>query len=364
VHPQNPSSAVPQPSPGAAPDMRPRRGGGSSANASAVGRARADKLALCLFEQLRDRPVADRRFVFRALLGRLARFASNERVDVALRSLAACCAANGERAVSRRSYDAWRRAQSDPREFASAVLIRTTFGSWTKALEALGHDSAGDARARGLVNCGREELIAALRALAPVDGSCLTHTAYLAAARAHNDALPPGAQRFPLAPGAFLRVFGSWARALAAAGLPVSDAARHFADHPNRQAEAPTHGRRNAKVMLGARADYVPERMLSWLQRAARELGSPYLTLKAYDRWAQAVSEAAAARGEVVVVPRAKTIEHRLGWKTALQQAGLISEAERDRLGTGGFSYTDEDLLAGLRRALRHFGGPPSKAAS
>lgn len=163
------------------------------ASAQSLWRARGDRLAMRLYEQLRDRQVADRRFVFRALAGHPARVASDERLDVALRSLIARCYADGGQSVSRRDYDTWCAAQSDPRVFASASFIRPVFGSWTKALQAVGYDSAGDARARGLVAIGgprsEAELIEILRTRAPADGSMLTVPRYMSVARKHNAAL-------------------------------------------------------------------------------------------------------------------------------------------------------------------------------
>lgn len=323
----------------------------TATSAQSLRRARADRLAMCLYEQLRDRPIADRRFVFRALVGRLAAFASDERVDVALRSLSACCDAHGGKSVSRRDYDAWRATQSDPREFASSSFIRAVFGSWTKALEALGHDSAGDVRARGLVSRGgrwsRAELIKVLQTFAPADDSPLSVSRYLRSARAHNGGLRPGEPRAPSDVAPFYRVFGSWTRALKAAGVPSWDAATATAQRWER----------------GSRAHYTPERMLEWIRRAAHELGTDYLTADAYDAWAQRTRDAAAERGDVLLIPRQVSVVRKLGtWTGVLRMAGLGSD-DPDRFRAARGWYTDDAVLNAVRRALRHFGGRPTMEA-
>src|SRR4051794_6361150 len=125
----------------------PPQPAGPSADVTPSHRS-ADAQALASREQLRTRSAADRRVVFLALAGRLASggqsgtTARGKRAELATRSLHLCAEMTG-RVPSRRSYDAWHRAQADRRGWASATASRNTFGSWTRAL-ACGFEPTAD----------------------------------------------------------------------------------------------------------------------------------------------------------------------------------------------------------------------------
>ena len=179
-------------------------------------------MARVLFDVLRDRSEADRRFVYRALAARLGSGPTNpERVQNALNALRVAMDDLGK-PPSRRSYDEWRAGQPDPKSWPSSTAIRNSFGnSWAKAMDALGVSPAPDVLARRLLDrhgYSREEVIQAIQ-------SCIRDTAprhlpwddYRAWA---GEELKQGTKRrLPLSAAVIRKHFGSWGEALKAAGL-------------------------------------------------------------------------------------------------------------------------------------------------
>lgn len=213
-----------------------------------------EALAPNLWDQLKQRSPADRRLVHTALTARLNSAASRVGIGLGALSLAErcvrTCAAELGASPSRREYDAWRAAKSDRRELLSSTAIRSTFGGWTTALEALQLDVApdvlGDALTRRGPRFSDEELLAALRAW-HADTTYSTHTqgSYRAFARRVRGDWATARRRIPLSTAPFVQRFGSWSEARVKAGLPI---------------QRLHHGRR--EDVTGASADLTTDRLL------------------------------------------------------------------------------------------------------
>lgn len=275
-------------------------------------------MALAIWKQLKVRPRADRNIVYLALAGRLlidvsqAKSAKGARMELYRRALRLCTEETG-RVPSRRAYEAWRAALERPDEWPSPTAIRNAFGSWPKALQAAGLDAAPDPRGAALavyrVHYDADALIAALRCWREREPDApLTSAAYHRFVLASRAAGSESDVALPSTPDPFEATFGSWRRALIAAGLAEPRA------RPER--------------WRGPARFYTDEHITACLQRAAVELDVDRLTSAAFHAWADATCRAAAAVGEQLHIPSTKFISDRFGsWRDALVAAGLADDA-------------------------------------
>jgi hypothetical protein len=316
----------------------------------AHGGVGGDAQAVAIWRLLRTRSAADRRVVFLALSGRLGSgvnsgiTSTGQRAELAVRSLLLCASSTG-RAPSRRDYDGWHGKQSDRREWASATTIRNAFGTWTKALAACGLEPSLDVRGRSLAAFGRpfakEELVVALQAwdreAGDGDRSFASYGRFVH--RVRGDWAGDG-RRLPRGLTAFHREYGSWAAALAAAGVELPD------DQHSRGVRS-----------RGARRHYTRDRMIEWLHAASGELNVRRIGMQQYDRWAQDRCAEALAAGNALSIARSNTVTNRFGsWGSALAAAGLISDQQATRVAPAAAVTSEEDMLAALARAIRDAG--------
>jgi hypothetical protein len=310
-----------------------------------------EPIAWTIFQLLRDRSPADRRFVFRAVAARLSAGPTNEpdHVGLCLNALAVCMDAT-QRTPSRRSYDDWRRDQPRPDEWPASTTIRNTFaGSWAKALDALGVEPAPDVLARRLLDIGkgyeREEIIAALRAYAEATTTDkVLENEYQAWARSELKNPERKLKRMPLSTLPIRRVFGSWHQALEQADLldPI-----------------PRHAGRRRTAPRGVGTAYRSHELIASVRQAAESIpGQRRLTMPAYERWRQGEIDQALAGGSAKVIPSSQVVIKRFGsWPRALHQAELIDDEElalaRQR---GPRRLTDREVLDWLVTALSEAG--------
>jgi hypothetical protein len=326
----------------------------------------ADPLALAIFGALRDRPESDRLFVYRALSARCSAGPSEnpERVELALNALALCMQDAGGDAPSRRRYDAWRSEQERPDEWPSSTAIRNTFaGSWAKAIDALGVRPAPDVLARRLLDFTHgykaEEALAAIHAcVAALQPTRLSFATYRQWAREELHNPDRAVERLPLSEQPFLKNFGSWGEALAAAGL--ADLLR-------------TRGKSGDRRPQGPREAYSEERIRDALRQATSDLGTDQLTTRQYEKWRKSRIDDAHKEGRVIHLPGPQAVQFRFdSWPRALLKAGLISE-EKAQLTPqhGSRTWSNDELLGWLVLAMQTIpppvirtrkGGRPSSA--
>ena len=366
-----------------------------------------DQLAVAIFDVLRDRPEADRRFVYRALAGRFVPTAATDRADICLAGLGQAMTELGL-APSRRNYDSWRAAQPDPNEWPSSSMIRRAFPSWPAALEALGAAPAPDVLARRLLHLQdgftAEECLTAIRACvedlnateqtAGRQLTRLTLATYKAWARRRIAAMTgargvgegqsasgftggsgpgkgasatesasrqgldtahspkgqstahsaPAIERIPAGVKPFHNHFQSWGAAIVAAGFP--------------ELVVPSSGGTGPR---GPASAYSEQAILGWLRKARAELApETRLTRDAYTTWRAQCMTRALEQGRVVAVPGAAAISDRFpSWAEGLFAADVIDEE------TLAFwhkqpvlQFSREELLAAIVIAITEVGRP------
>jgi hypothetical protein len=311
---------------------------------------RAHPQAWAMFKTLRDLPVNDRLFVYRALTSRLSAAPERlpERGQVAMNALQVCMD-DLKAAPSKRDYEGWRAAQPRPEEWPSSTTIRNTFEhSWAKALDALGVAPKPEVLARRLLDINssyeRDELLAAIHCwVEHEEPGRLTFVAYSDWARRMVGRSDRPLSRIPLSMHPFSRSFGSWRAAIAAAG------------HLDYLTSSSAAGRPGLPG-----GTYGDEQITQAIRHAAAALPGRDVTLtaKRYADWRRKKIDAATTRGETCFLPSPEVIITHMGsWADALAGAGLISEAEaRLRPRHGAPPLSDERVLGDLVDALRETG--------
>ncbi len=237
---------------------------------------------------------------------------------------------------SKRRYERWRLANPDHGEIPSATFVENTYGSWSKAMDALALKPTVDHLGYRLRTLGpsprNEQVIADLRRCGEELGTDhLIFREYRAWARA-QEREGRGPHTLLLSPNTFIKRFGSFAAALRLAGLK-----------PTR------HGPSTRST------ENTPERLADCLRRAAEEMGQVRITVPSYEAW----RERQLLSGEGV--PSAWTISKRMGgWSRALGAAGLTAANEAE-LGYGrgrGAKISLEHLARSLVAAGEAVDGP------
>lgn len=311
----------------------------------------ADPLARAIYNLLRDRDRGDQRHVLFAVRGQFTSYAS-DRVTLCLNALNVCLSDRGR--LSQAIYDEWRRGQPDPSEWPSSQFIRTTFdSSWSKAMDVAGQEVIGDVLTRRLLAHSRaftrDEVIASI-CLYAKEGGSLTWPAYREWAAVQMQDPKRDLERVVRSMRPIQNHFGSWGKALVAAGLGEAAASRLIA----RQSDERQPQRRQRGV-TGRRSDYSPTKLKRWLRTGAQELGcsGPELTMRRYDEWAGRHSAKLLASGRATAIPRSQTLCKMFGsWPQTLQECGLVAEHEVAALVVRrGKRRSDEELLDALAAA-------------
>lgn len=223
----------------------------------------------------------------------------------------------------------------------SSGQIRRRFGSWRAATQvAFGQPESDPLRRR--LGTARSaftgpEVVAALRRFAEKNRNTpSTQGEYLRWARDTRSREGTRTARLPTSNSTFIRLFGSFTRAVTVATLHVAK---------------PMPGRGDS------RAEYFATRSGEALREFLAEQGAP-VTQPRYEQW-----RARRAAAEMLPIPpTSQTVVRAFGtWRTAVSVAVGAESAGHAR--GRGREYTDEELLAGLRACARDTDARPTIAS-
>lgn len=286
-----------------------------------------DLLAREIFNALRNRSKAERRFVLRALQAAGRRGAITGPKEQAIwTSLATFAAETGTTPAFSR-YEAWRKEKNDP-SFVSAPRIQRHYSTWSSALDTLGFEPKPDPTALRLLSRGSrisdEDALQALRdcaeSLATDDFSISDYERW---AKAELLGRKGAGRPVPISKSIVTRRFGSFRKAKVEAGLDP-----HVAYH-----------------QVGSYSD---EDLLDALRTARVEIEGRLSTAR-YARWRLAKQREAKERGEVVDLPCTFTYGQRFGgWLKALALVEDLPVRSHDHRGPPIFQpdWIAEHLVA------------------
>jgi len=297
----------------------------------------ADRLASAIFGLLKGRSVADRRLVL-GELDAVERPAASTRERVALLALERCRTDLQVPVPSKGRYERWRLALEEP-GVPSATFVAGTFGGWARALDAAGLEPTPDLRVMRLRSLTRlasdAEILAGLRQCAEERGEPLRFGVYREWARDREMQASDGAPVLPLSPTSFLTRFGSFANALARAGLDC-------------QVRGPR----------AAQSDYLE--LATAAVRAAHAATAPAaLTFQAYGAWrSRELARLEQQRGVAVAIPAPNTLRRAYGsWNGVLAAAGLMTPERAAQGHRGrGRKLTDEVVAQSVLLAVAELG--------
>jgi hypothetical protein len=296
-----------------------------------------DRLALAIFDLLKGLGVGERRLVL-SELDAVDRPAGAPRERASLLALERCRTDLQVAVPSKGRYERWRLSLGEP-GVPSATFVAGTFGGWARALDAAGLEPTVDLRLmrlRATVKLASdEEILDGLRKCAAEVGQPLRFGVYREWARERELRAGNGQPALPLSPTSFLTRFGSFANALARAGLDCRVRGPRVAHSENRE--------------LGNTA-----------VRAAHEATAPAaLTFEAYAAWRSRELARLEGEGHVrVAIPASNTLRRAHGsWNGVLAAAGLMT---KDRAAQGhrgrGRKLTDELVAQSLLLAVEELG--------
>jgi hypothetical protein len=296
-----------------------------------------DRLALAIFGLLRSLSVGERRLVL-SELDAVDRRARAPRERVALRALERCRTELHVAVPSKGRYERWRLSLKEP-GVPSATFVAGTFGGWARALDAAGLEPTVDLRVmrlRAMVKLASdEEILDGLRQCAEDLGQPLRFGVYREWARVREMQARDGQPVLPLSPSSFLSRFGSFANALASAGLDCRVRGPRVAHADNRE--------------LGNTA-----------VRAAHQATAPAaLTFDAYAAWRSRELARLEEEGHVrVAIPASNTLRRAHGsWNGVLAAAGLMTQQRAAQGYRGrGRKLTDELVAQSVLLAVKELG--------
>jgi len=311
----------------------------------------ADRLALAIFDLLKDLSVADRRPVL-GELDAVERPAASTRERVALLALERCCGDLDVPVPSKGRYERSRLALEEP-GVPSARFVAGTFGGWARALDAAGLEPTPDLRVMRLRSLTRlasdEEILAGLRQCAAEVGEPLRFGVYREGAREREMRASDDLPVLPLSPTSFLCRFGSFANALARAGLDA-------------RGRGPRVARSDSRA-LGPAA----------VRAAHAATAPPALTFEAYGVWrSRELARLEEQRGIAVAIwPSRSQLSRAYGsWLHAVDAAttlageplaaGAPSERGRSRV---AHRYIRSDLILAIQRCRLALGEWPTSRA-
>lgn len=317
---------------------------------AADGDERASVLARSLYYALKDRSVQDQVLVYRALRERLVDDVPEGARQVrALECVQTCATEMQDPLPSKATYNHWRdHLVADRCEWLSDKAIRNAFAnSWTTMLSALG--SAGqDAGAQRLVALRKYTPAGLLATIAAwhdsldddaVSADAIKQEALHAWMKERRVAGDRPDLELPSDNGIWVRHFGGWFEALAAAGI-LSQRAGASRSTRGGLVDDATNTQRLLEDLVRARDDLkkVPS----------------YTTFNA---WVAREVNKGRERNEVLILHGAPVYRKEFGsWPRALYAAGLIDEADMHRREAHATKYTDEQIFECLERHLRSEG--------
>lgn len=302
-----------------------------------------DPVALKLYRIVSRLPVEDKALIHRTLVG--SGHLVPERIKVIEQALARYVEETGD-SLSKCKYERWR-VRSGDKSIPSATYICTPFGSWSKALDALGESPAFEHAAFRLRALGPppsdEQMLSDLRECArELDAAQLTFAAYHRwATKVQREQLAD--RILVMTIETFTRRFGSFANACRLAEVGTKP-----------QSNRPQPPKRLWTDALVVEA----------LNQASDFFGSPNFTQADYEKWRDEQHEAALGSDEPApLLPSQHTIRRVFGsFPMAKARAGLISEAKASLYNVGrGKRIETPQAADGLVRAAHRLGTPFSK---
>lgn len=290
-----------------------------------------------MWSRLRHRSRADRHHVYSAVCG--TRAAQRDgRVQFVLTALRRF---PKEVPLSKRRWEAWRAAQPDKDDLPSATMVANTFGGWGRAAEAVGLRPGIDVLARRLtqprIGATREQLLDCLKACAAALGKQhFTFREYEQWARAEIDSKQSKLPVIVISSPTFRTKFGSWTKAMIAAGL-----------------ERPTEV--NTRPKVGSRG-FTDQEVRQAVLDCAGTLGATPKKHE-YVAWRDGQLKDEATRRPI---PSPETLCARFGrWHQVLAWAGLRDDAPH--FGERNNAYPDQVLIAAVRDCAAALGQPPNR---
>ncbi len=367
-----PTPATPDPAPSSPTPATPPSPATSPAPSS-LEDPTLDPIARNLWRQLAGQSENSRRLVLRAIQTRQNGGASRhpERVQLAIYDMTKCMDEIGH-PPSRREYDEWREKQDDPDQHLSATGIRNAFGnSWARAKEALNVTPRPDPLARRLLNINRpytpEELLAGIRAyLEAVTVSYAAFDPYRlwAIEELKKPEHERSCERFALSRFPFEKCFGSWGKAVIAAGFPELARTPSTDKHLTNQPGVAYTDEQLRKALLDAHKRHLKQEAAAG--RSDDKRPARHMSRQAFDDWRCQRIDEAAEKGKLLNLPSSATIIWRRGsWPRALHWAGLMS-ADRMRVAHRHKSrpMTDDEVLDFLVKALKQLRPLPADEAT
>ena len=301
-----------------------------------------------IYYQLKDRSPQDKVLVFNAVKDATASFVPTEHAqELALADVRACAEALEIQSPGKNRYVNWRSKQPRPGDYLSDTAIRNAFaGSWSNVHAAMGAGALVDPTALRLTaqnKYTREGLLRTLDAwyqalgATSADPHALTKNdchSWMQERRAAGDR--PDLD-LPRDRCVWISHFGSWADALATAGL---------LEHRSRAGDA---------IPSGAISGITDELLLEDLRTVVNELGGAP-GVGPFDAHVAAIRRAEARENVVCRIHQSESYRRRFGsWPDALHRAGLIPDRELHRRRPRS-SYTEQEALAWVRAYLDEAG--------
>ena len=299
-----------------------------------------DAVALKIYRILSRLPVEDRALVLRTVQG--SPNVVSERLKVIEQALARYAEETGD-SLSKQKYEKWRKQTGD-NSIPSATYIVTPFGSWSKAMDALGESPALEHAAFRLRSLGPpptdEQMLEDVKQCAEdLNLDSLTCTAYHAWARELQQKHLTD-RIFAMTSETFARRFGSFANACRMA--KVSTPPRSHRPQP-------------------PKGIWTEDHVIRALREASVAIGNPNFTMAEYESWRdQRHRESIGGEETAPLIPSYHTIRRIFdSWPMAKARAGLISEGKAIWFNLGQGKRIEAPQVAdGLVRAAGRLGVP------
>lgn len=265
-----------------------------------------DLLARKIFDALRNRSLAERRFVHQALQAAdRSTEMSGAREQSMRQSLELYKAETGE-VPSALKYEAWRKEQDDQGLISTSSIVRQ-FSTWNRALDSLGVKPMADPTSLRLLSRGQkvsdEDALQALKDCAKdLKSDDFSIAEYEDWAKATLLERTRSGRPIPISKSIVTRRFGTFRQGKLAAGL-------------------------DPETAYHAVSAYSTEQLLEALQTARRELEGR-LSSARYAKWRRDKQAEAGEQGETVDIPCTFTLDQRFGgW---LKAVALVEELPID----------------------------------
>lgn len=294
-----------------------------------------DPLARRIFEALRNRSLAERRFVLQALRAADTTSEMSASREQAMRSGLQMYRAETGKIPSALKYEAWRKNKNDEGIISAPSIVRR-FRTWNRALDTFGIKPMPDPTTLRLLSRGQkisdDDALQALKDCAESLGSDNFSIAEyeIWAKKTLLEREEPG-RPIPISKSIATKRFGTFRKAKIAAGL-------------------------DPETAYHAVGSYSTEQLVEALQEARSEINGR-LSSARYSKWRRDKQAAAGEEGETVDIPCQFTIDQRFGgW---LKAVALVEDLPIDPHERRGPPVLHADWIAEqLVLAYREIGEP------